>query len=157
MTEKPGQMKYASSGIGSTQHIAGEAFALATGTKAIHIPYKGSAQAHVDIIGGDVTMMFDSASSAMGQIKAGKFRPLAVMSDRRAAEMPDVPTMAEAGVKGVDVATWYGLYVTGGTPKPVVDTLTAELVKVLKLPDVQAASRAWAARSARSPATASPT
>ena len=138
MADKPGQLKYASSGIGSTQHVAGEAFNLATGTKAIHIPYKGSSQAHVDIIGGDVTMMFDSTSSAMGQIKAGKFRALAVMSDKRASEIPDVPTMSEAGVKGIDVQTWYGLYVTAGTPKPVVDALTAELVRVLKLPDVQA-------------------
>ena len=86
-------------------------------------------------------MMFDSTSSAMGQIRAGKFRPLAVMSDRRAAEMPDVPTMAEAGVKGADVQTWYGLYVTAGTQKAAVDVLTAELVKVLKLPDVQARIR----------------
>lgn len=138
MLEKPGTLKYASSGIGSTQHIAGEAFGFATGTKSIHVPYKGSAQAHVDIIGGDVTMMFDSASSAMGQIKAGKFRPLAVMAEKRTAEMPDVPTMSELGIKGIDVATWYGLYVTAGTPKPVVDALTAELVKVLKLPEVQA-------------------
>jgi tripartite-type tricarboxylate transporter receptor subunit TctC len=138
MLEKPGQLKYASSGIGSTQHIAGEAFSLATGTKAIHIPYKGSSQAHIDIIGGEVTMMFDSTSSAMGQIRAGKFRPLAVMSERRAAELPDVPTLAEAGVKGADVQTWYGLYVTAGTPKPAVDALVAELAKVLKLPDVQA-------------------
>jgi tripartite-type tricarboxylate transporter receptor subunit TctC len=111
---------------------------MVTGTKAIHIPYKGSAQAHVDIIGGDVSMMFDSTSSAMGQIKAGKFRPLAVMADRRSPEMPDVPTMSELGIKGVDVATWYGLYVTAGTPKPAVDALVAELGKVLKLPDVQA-------------------
>jgi tripartite-type tricarboxylate transporter receptor subunit TctC len=138
MADKPGQLKYASSGIGSTQHIAGEAFNLATNTKAIHIPYKGSSQAHVDIIGGDVTMMFDSTSSAMGQIKAGKFRALAVMADKRTPEMPDVPTMSEAGVKGVDVQTWYGLYVTGGTPKPVVDALIVELSRVLKLPDVQA-------------------
>lgn len=138
MAQQPGAMKYASSGIGSTQHIAGEAFTLVTGTKAIHIPYKGSAQAHVDIIGGDVTMMFDSTSSAMGQIKAGKFRPLAVMAEKRSAEIPDVPTMSELGIKGVDVATWYGLYVTAGTPKPAVDTLVAELNKVLKLPEVQA-------------------
>lgn len=138
MADKPGQLKYASSGIGSTQHVAGEAFNLATNTKAIHVPYKGSSQAHVDIIGGDVTMMFDSTSSAMGQIKGGKFRALAVMSDKRAAEIPDVPTMSEAGVKGIDVQTWYGLYVTAGTPKAVVDALTAELVRVLKLPDVQA-------------------
>jgi tripartite-type tricarboxylate transporter receptor subunit TctC len=141
MAEKPGQLKYASSGIGSTQHIAGEAFTLTTGTKAIHVPYKGSSQAHVDIISGEVTMMFDSTSSAMGQIRSGKFRPLAVMSDRRAAELPDVPTMAEAGVKGADVQTWYGLYVTAGTPKPAVDALVAELTRVLKLPDVQARIR----------------
>jgi tripartite-type tricarboxylate transporter receptor subunit TctC len=141
MLEKPGQLKYASSGIGSTQHVAGEAFSLSTGTKAIHVPYKGSSQAHIDIIGGEVTMMFDSTSSAMGQIRAGKFRPLAVMSDRRAAELPDVPTLAEAGIKGADVQTWYGLYVTAGTPKPAVDALVAELAKVLKLPDVQARIR----------------
>ena len=141
MAEKPGMLKYASSGVGSTQHIAGEAFALTTGTKAIHVPYKGSSQAHVDIIGGEVTMMFDSTSSAMGQIRNGKFRALAVMSDKRAAELPEVPTMAEAGVKGADVQTWYGLYVTAGTPKPVVDALTAELARVLKLPDVQARIR----------------
>ncbi|MCG2591843.1 tripartite tricarboxylate transporter substrate binding protein [Ramlibacter sp. XY19] len=138
MVAKPGQLKYASSGIGSTQHIAGEAFNLATSTKAIHVPYKGSSQAHIDIISGEVTMMFDSTSSAMGQIRAGKFRPLAVMSEKRAAELPDVPTMAEAGVKGADVQTWYALYVTAGTPKPAVDTLVAELQRVLKLPDVQA-------------------
>ena len=138
MAQQPGALKYASSGVGSTQHIAGEAFSLATGTKAIHVPYKGSSQAHVDIIGGDVTMMFDSTSSAMGQIKAGKFRPLAVMAERRSAEIPEVPTMSELGVKGVDVTTWYGLYVTAGTPRPAVDLLIAELARVLKQPEVQA-------------------
>lgn len=141
MAAAPGTLKYASSGIGSTQHVAGEAFALATGTRAIHIPYKGSAQAHVDIIGGDVTMMFDSTSSAMGQIRSGKFRALAVMADKRSAELPDVPTLAEAGVRGADVQTWYGLYVTAGTPKATVDTLVAALGKALRLPDVQARIR----------------
>ncbi len=141
MTDKPGSFKYASSGIGSTQHIAGEAFSLVTGTKAIHIPYKGSSQAHVDIIGGDVNMMFDSTSSAMGQIRAGKFRPLAVTAGKRSAEMPEVPTLTEQGVNGADVTTWYGLFVTAGTPKPVVDRLVAELDKVLKMPDVQARIR----------------
>ncbi|HEY1229793.1 MAG TPA: tripartite tricarboxylate transporter substrate binding protein, partial [Ramlibacter sp.] len=141
MAAAPGTLKYASSGIGSTQHVAGEAFALATGTRAVHIPYKGSTQAHVDIIGGDVTMMFDSPSSAMGQIRSGKFRPLAVMADKRSAELPDVPTMAEAGVRGADVQTWYGLYVTAGTPKATVDTLVAALGKTLRLPDVQARIR----------------
>lgn len=138
MADKPGAFKYASSGIGSTQHVAGEAFNLSTGMKAIHIPYKGSSQAHIDIISGEVNMMFDSTSSAMSQIKAGKFRPLAVASDKRSPELPDVATLAEQGVKGADVQTWYGLYVTAGTPRAAVERLSAELSRVLKLPDVQA-------------------
>jgi tripartite-type tricarboxylate transporter receptor subunit TctC len=136
MQARPGALKYASSGIGSTQHIVGEAFNLATRTKAIHVPYKGSAQAHVDIIGGNVEMMFDTTSSAMGQIKGGKFRPLAVTTPKRSAELPDVPTLGEAGVSGADIQTWYAMYVTAGTPKPVVDRLAAELAAALKLPDV---------------------
>ncbi|MDQ6882217.1 MAG: tripartite tricarboxylate transporter substrate binding protein [Pseudomonadota bacterium] len=138
MADKPGSFKYASSGVGSTQHVAGEAFSLVTGTKSIHIPYKGSSQAHIDLISGEVSMMFDSTSSAMSQIKAGKLRPLAVAADKRAAELPDVPTLAEQGVKGADVQTWYGLYVTGGTPRAIVQRLSDELTRVLKLPDVQA-------------------
>jgi tripartite-type tricarboxylate transporter receptor subunit TctC len=138
MSAKPGALKYASSGVGSTQHIAGEAFALVTNTKAIHVPYKGSAQAHIDIIGGQVEMMFDSTSSAMGQIRSGKFRPLAVTADKRSPELPDVATLSEQGIKGADVQTWYGLFVTAGTPKATVDKLTAELQRALKMPDVQA-------------------
>ena len=135
---KPGDIKYASSGVGSTQHIAGEAFDLAAGVKTTHVPYKGSSQAHVDILSGEVQMMFDTTSSAMSQIKAGKFRPLAVTSAARSAELPNVPTIAEAGYPGAEMTTWYGLFVTGGTPKAVVDQLHAELVKALALPDVQA-------------------
>ncbi|MDB5872350.1 MAG: transporter substrate-binding protein [Ramlibacter sp.] len=138
MADKPGSFKYASSGVGSTQHVAGEAFNLSTGMKSIHVPYKGSSQAHIDIIAGEVNMMFDSTSSAMSQIKAGKFRPLAVTSEKRSSELPDVPTLAEQGVKGADVQTWYGLYVTAGTPKAAVERLSAELARVLKMPDVQA-------------------
>lgn len=141
MEAKPGHLKYASSGIGSTQHIAGEAFNLATRTKAIHVPYKGSTQAHIDVMGGDVEMMFDSTSSAMGQIRGGKFRALAVTTEKRSAELPDVPTLGELGIKGADVQTWYGLYVTAGTPKPLVDRLAGELAAALKLPDVQARIR----------------
>jgi len=138
MAAKPGGFKYASSGIGSTQHIGGEAFGLVTGTKSIHIPYKGSAQAHIDIISGEVDMMFDSTSSAMGQIRAGKFRPLAVTSARRSAELPDVPTLAEQGITGADVSTWYGLFATAGTPRAVVERLNTELLTSLRMPDVQA-------------------
>jgi tripartite-type tricarboxylate transporter receptor subunit TctC len=134
----PGKFRYASSGIGSTQHIAGEAFDLATGVKTTHVPYKGSSQAHVDLMSGQVELMFDTTSSAMPHIKSGKLRPLAVTTPQRSPELPDVPTLIELGIKGADVTTWYGLFVTGGTPKPIVDTLHAELQRVLKLPDVQA-------------------
>ncbi|HVF65326.1 MAG TPA: tripartite tricarboxylate transporter substrate binding protein [Casimicrobiaceae bacterium] len=135
---QPGALKYASSGVGSTQHIAGEAFDQAAGIKTVHVPYKGSSQAHVDILGGNVDMMFDTTSSAMPHIKSGRFRPLAVTSPQRSAELPNVPTIAEAGYPAAEMTTWYGLFVTGGTPKPIVDKLHAELVRVLKLPDVQA-------------------
>jgi len=138
---KPGELKYASSGVGSTQHIAGEAFDQAAGIKTVHIPYKGSSQAHVDILSGEVQMMFDTTSSAMGQIRAGKFRPLAVTSPARVPELPNVPTIAEAGFPAAEMTTWYGLFVTGGTPKPIVDALNAEIARVLKLPDVQARLR----------------
>ncbi|MET0731986.1 MAG: tripartite tricarboxylate transporter substrate binding protein [Casimicrobiaceae bacterium] len=135
---KPGDLKYASSGVGSTQHIAGEAFDVAAGIKTTHIPYKGSSQAHIDVLSGEVQMMFDTSSSAMGQIKGGKFRPLAVTSPTRSAELPNVPTIAEAGYPAAEMTTWYGLFVTGGTPKPVVEKLAAELKKALAQPDVQA-------------------
>jgi tripartite-type tricarboxylate transporter receptor subunit TctC len=138
---KPGELKYASSGVGSTQHIAGEAFDAAAGIKSIHVPYKGSSQAHVDILGGNVEMMFDTTSSAMPHIKSGRFRPLAVTSQARSAELPNVPTIAESGYPSAEMTTWYGLFVTGGTPKPIVDKLHAELARVLKLPDVQAKLR----------------
>lgn len=135
---KPGEIRFASSGVGSTQHIAGEAFDQAAGVKTVHVPYKGSSQAHVDILGGNVEMMFDTTSSAMSQIKAGRFRPLAVTSPQRSAELPNVPTIAEAGYPSAEMTTWYGLFVTGGTPKPVIERLAAELKRALALPDVQA-------------------
>lgn len=138
MKAKPGEYKYASSGMGSTQHIAGEAFDMAAGTKSQHIPYKGSSQAHLDVISGNVQIMFDTTSSAMAQIKAGKFKALAVTTAARSPQLPDVPTLAEAGVKGADMSTWYGLYVTAGTPADVVARLQTELARVIKLPEVDA-------------------
>lgn len=141
MKAKPGEFKYASSGVGSTQHIAGEAFDKAAGVKGMHVPYKGSAQAHLDIIAGNVQMMFDTTSSAMGQIKAGKFKALAVTSERRSSELPDVPTLAESGLPGFDMTTWYALYVTAGSPPGVVARLQAALARTLEMPDVQAKLR----------------
>jgi tripartite-type tricarboxylate transporter receptor subunit TctC len=105
------------------------------------VPYKGSSQAHVDILGGNVEMMFDTTSSAMPHIKSGRFRPRAVTSAARSAELPNVPTIAEMGYPAAEMTTWYGMFVTGGAPKAVVDKLHAELQRVLKLPDVQAKLR----------------
>ena len=137
MKAKPQALKYASSGVGSTQHIAGEGFDLAAGVQSVHVPYKGSAQAHLDLISGQVEFMFDTTSSAMGQIKAGKFKPLAVTTAQRSSELPHVPTLAEAGVSGFEMSTWYGVFVTTGTPPEVVSKLQAELARIIKLPDVQ--------------------
>ena len=137
MKAKPEAFSYGSSGVGSTQHLAGEAFNLAAGTKAVHIPYKGSAQALADLSGGQIQMNFDTTSSAMAFIKGGKVKALAVMSPQRTPELPDVPTLAEAGLPGVEMTTWYGLFVTAGTPKDVVNRIYAETIKVLQLPDVQ--------------------
>lgn len=141
MNAKPDAFTYASSGVGSTQHLAGEGFKLATGVKMTHVPYKGSSQAHLDLIAGSVQVMFDTSSSAMGQIKAGKLKPLAVTSAKRSAELPDVPTLAEAGIPGFEMTTWYGLFVTAGAPKDVVARLVDETNKILRLPDVQARLR----------------
>ena len=132
----PDKFAYGSSGVGSTQHLAGEAFNLAAGTKAVHVPYKGSAQALADLVGGQIQLDFDTTSSAMAFIKGGKVKALAVMSPKRTPELPDVPTLTEAGLPGVEMTTWYGLFVTAGTPKPVIDKLYAETMKAIKDPEV---------------------
>ncbi len=126
-----------SSGIGSTQHLACEAFAHATGTRIVHVPYKGSSQALTDLVAGQIQLSFDTTSSAMGFIKTGKVKVLAVMTPARSPELPEVPTLAEAGVPGVEMATWYGLFVTAGTPKDVIGKLYAETMKTLQSPDVR--------------------
>jgi tripartite-type tricarboxylate transporter receptor subunit TctC len=137
MKARPNAYSYGSSGVGSTQHIAGEALNMAAGTKATHVPYKGSSAAHIDLIGGQIQLMLDTTSSAMAHIKSGKLRALAVTTPQRSPELPNVPTLAEAGLSGVEMTTWYGLFTTGGTPKPVVELLHAELKKALGLSDVQ--------------------
>ncbi len=103
----------------------------------MHVPYKGSAQALTDLVGGQIQLDFDTTSSAMAFIKGGKVKALAVMSPKRTPELPDVPTLAEAGLPGVEMTTWYGLFVTAGTPKAVVNRLYAETMKALQMPDVQ--------------------
>ena len=134
---KPGEFRCASSGNGSTQHMVCEAFKLATGAQIDHIPYKGSAQAATDLLGGQVEMNFDTLPSAIGYIRAGKVRPLAVTSAKRSAELPDVPTFAEAGIPGLEMATWYALYAPAKTPKDIVARLQAAVAAILKMPDVR--------------------
>jgi tripartite-type tricarboxylate transporter receptor subunit TctC len=137
MKAKPDSFNYASSGAGSTQHLAGEAFKKLAGVQMTHIPYKGSAQAHADLLGGQAQLMFDTTSSAIGQIKGGKLRALAVTSPKRSPELPDVPTLAEAGFPGLEMTTWYGVFAPAGTPKDVVAKLYTEIMAALKSPDVQ--------------------
>ena len=137
MKAKPGTFNYASSGSGSTQHLAGEAFKKIAGVEMTHIPYKGSSQAHLDLISGNAQLMFDTTSSAIGQIKGGKVRALAVTTAKRSPELPDVPTLAEAGFPGLEMTTWYGVFVPAGTPKDIVARLHAEIMKALQTPDVQ--------------------
>ena len=134
---QPGGYSCGSSGIGSTQHLACEAFALATGTKIVHIPYKGSAPALVDLVAGQIQLDFDTTSSAMSFVKSGKVRALAVMTPKRSPELPDVPTLAEAGVAGVEMSTWYGLFTTAGVPREVQARLHAETMRILAMPDVR--------------------
>ncbi len=137
MKAKPGTFNYASSGSGSTQHLAGEAFKKLAGVQMTHIPYKGSSQAHLDLISGNAQLMFDTTSSAIGQIKGGKVRALAVTSPKRSPELPDVPTLAEAGFPGLEMTTWYGVFAPAGTPKDVVARLNAEIMKALQTPEVK--------------------
>ena len=137
MKNNPTAYSYGSSGIGSTQHIAGESLNMVAGTKAIHIPYKGSSAAHADLIGGQIQIMLDTTSSAMGQVKDGKLRAIAITTAKRSAELPNVPTVRELGMPDIEITTWYGLYTTAGTPKAVVEKLHAELKKTLQLADVQ--------------------
>jgi tripartite-type tricarboxylate transporter receptor subunit TctC len=137
MKAKPGTFNYASSGAGSTQHLAGEAFKAATGVQMTHIPYKGSSQAHLDMIAGNAQLMFDTTSSSIGQIKGGKLRALAVMTAKRSPELPDVPTLNELGFTGLEMSTWYGVFAPAATPKDVVVKLHNEIMAALKLPDVQ--------------------
>lgn len=135
---KPDGLRYASSGMGSTQHVAGELFMASTDSKMTHIPYKGSSQAHQDILAGQVEVMLDTTSSAINLIRSGKFRALAVTTPRRATELPDVPTLAELGVKGAEMSTWYAMYAPAETPPAVLARLSLEFNKALRLPEVQA-------------------
>jgi tripartite-type tricarboxylate transporter receptor subunit TctC len=133
----PGKLNFASSGNAAAPHLAGESFKLAAAIEMQHVPYKGSAPALTDLIGGQVQLMFDSMPSAMPHVKAGKLRPLAVTTARRSAAVPDLPTISEAGLPGFDISTWYGLWAPKGTPRELVTRLASESARILRSADVR--------------------
>ncbi|MBT2300705.1 tripartite tricarboxylate transporter substrate binding protein [Variovorax paradoxus] len=135
--QDPGKLNYATSGSGSTQHIAAEMFKDATGVDIAHVPYKGSGPALVDLIGGQVQLSFDTLPSVIGQIKNGKVRALAVTTTKRNAQLPNVPTLAEAGVPHVEMSAWYGIYMPAGAPKTVQDKVHDAVNQVLAMPETQ--------------------
>ena len=135
---RPGEFNFASSGSGSTQHIAAELFKDATGAQITHIPYRGSGPAMVDLMGGQVQIAFETASSVIPHIKSGKVRALAVLSARRNPQLPDVPTMAEAGVPGVEMSAWYGIYMPASTPAAIQTRIHDDVNQILALPETQA-------------------
>lgn len=132
---KPAGMSFASSGNGAAPHLAGEAFNMQTGLKIMHVPYKGSAPALADVVGGHVTMMFDPVPSSSSFIQNGSLRPLAVTTAKRIAALPDLPTMAEAGLPGYEISTWYGVWAPKNTPKDIVKKLQEEIAKIVNDPE----------------------
>jgi tripartite-type tricarboxylate transporter receptor subunit TctC len=129
---KPGKLSYASAGNGTAPHISGELFKKITGTDLLHVPYKGSAPAVTDTLGGQTQVMFPSLVAASGHIKSGKLRGLAVTGKKRSALFPELPTVAESGVPGFEIVQWYGFFAPAKTPKEVVGFINREIVAVMK-------------------------
>ena len=133
----PGKVTFGSSGNGSSIHLSGGLFNTMAGVDMIHVPYKGSAPAVTDLIGGQIDIMFDNMPSAIQHVRSGRLRPLAVTTAKRSPELPEVPTVAEAGVPGYEATSWFGMFAPAATPAPVLATLNAALLKVLSQPDVK--------------------
>jgi tripartite-type tricarboxylate transporter receptor subunit TctC len=134
---RPGQLDFASSGAGSSAHLAGELFMSMAGVKMNHVPYKGGGPAVVALLGGEVSVGFATTPSVIQHVKSSRLRGLAVTTAKRSPSTPDLPTVSEAGVKGYEAGTWYGLLAPTGTPKEVVSRLHAESMKSLGSPDVK--------------------
>ncbi len=134
---KPGDIPYASNGNGTTQHLATELFGLATGTRFTHVPYNGGAPAMTSVLGGQTMLLFGSAIDVLQQVRSGKLRALAVSSEKRLAALPDVPTLAEAGVPGIVVEIWGGMFAPKATPRDIVLRLNAEANQALKAAEVR--------------------
>ncbi len=136
---KPGTINYGSSGPGSNYHMAGELLKNLAGVDIVHVPYKGSTGARNDILGGQIQMLFDSVPTMAPMIKAGLVRPLGTTGKTRSPILPDVPTIAEAGVAGFNATLWVGFMAPAGTPQPIVDKLSQEITKILSRPDIKEA------------------
>lgn len=134
---RPGELNYGSSGAGVADHLAAEMFQVMTKTKMVHIPYKGGPLAMIDLASGNLQLMFATVPTATGLMKSGKVRPMAITNSKRFALMPELPTVAEAGVKGFAVDNWCGVFVAAGTPADMRGRLNAELIKALAAPDVK--------------------
>jgi tripartite-type tricarboxylate transporter receptor subunit TctC len=134
---KPGQLNYGSGGSGTVTHLAGEFFGMQAGIKTQHIPYKGSSQVLIDLVGGQIHMYFGPPLVVLPHIRSGRLRTIAVSGDTRLAALPEVPTAIEAGVKGFELTTWYGLLAPAATPRAIVDKWGAEMAKVLSMPDIR--------------------
>jgi tripartite-type tricarboxylate transporter receptor subunit TctC len=135
--KSPGKISFASTGQGTSSHLSSELFKLMANVDITHIPYKGGPPAVADLIGGQVNMMFINMPTGIGHVKSGKARILAVSSLRRVSQLPEVPTVDQAGLKGYDTQAWSGLYAPAGTPPEVIAKLNAEVVKILKMPAVR--------------------
>ncbi len=135
--QKPGQLNYASSGVGSNYHMAGELFKNLTGTDIVHVPYRGSSGARTDILGGQVQMMFDSIPTMAPFIEAGKVKAMGTSGRTQSVALPNVPTLSQAGVPGYEATIWIGMVAPKGTPRPVVELLNREINKIITRPDIK--------------------
>ncbi|MFM2118913.1 MAG: hypothetical protein RL722_381, partial [Pseudomonadota bacterium] len=132
---QPGKHSYGSNGNGTAQHLIGTQFENLTGTDFMHVPYKGSGPMATDLLGGQISMSFDTITPVLPHIKAGKLRALAVTTARRSTALPDVPTLDEAGLKGFDIGTWFGVLAPAATPREIVTRLNTEMVKIIRSPE----------------------
>jgi tripartite-type tricarboxylate transporter receptor subunit TctC len=142
---RPGELAFASSGIGGAPHLAGELFKALTATDLVHVPYRGSGPAAIDVVAGRVGIMFDAVPSLLPFILADKLRPLAAASITRNRRLPDIPTFAELGYPDMDIALWFGVVAPAGTPQPIIARLNGELNKILAMPDIRASFAAQGA------------
>jgi tripartite-type tricarboxylate transporter receptor subunit TctC len=135
--QNPDKVNFGSLGIGTSHHVTAEKLKLDAAISMVHVPYKGSGPAHLDLMGGQIQVMFDNLVALMPHFKSGKLRPIAVSTLKRSPQLPDVPTLSESGVKGFEAVAWFGMVAPPGTPKDIINKLNAEVVKALNTPELR--------------------